>query len=124
MQADVFDVLLEVLQLEEAVVLAGSAGTTSALDLAIRHPDRVRALLRQRLSRAGSRDHVSRACRSLAWVHGGRHAAHVPAFDGWTSGIGDSARALMPRSIRRSIAKSPNSMSNTPRIAVSGCFQS
>lgn len=36
----------------------------------------------------------------------------------------DSARALMPRNIRRSIAKSPNSISTTPRIAISGCLQS
>ena len=36
----------------------------------------------------------------------------------------DSARALMPRSILRIMAKSPNSMSSTPSTAMTGCRQS
>jgi pimeloyl-ACP methyl ester carboxylesterase len=45
MQADAFAALLDEIGVGEAVVLAGSAGSTSALHLAIRHADRVRALL-------------------------------------------------------------------------------
>jgi len=45
MQADAFAAFLDVLGIDDAVVLAGSAGSTSALLLAVRHPDRVRALV-------------------------------------------------------------------------------
>jgi pimeloyl-ACP methyl ester carboxylesterase len=45
MQADAFDALLEAIGEEDTVVLAGSAGSTSALHLAVRHPDRVRGLI-------------------------------------------------------------------------------
>lgn len=44
-QADAFVALLDHLGVERAPVLAVSAGATSALQLAIRHPDRVAALL-------------------------------------------------------------------------------
>jgi pimeloyl-ACP methyl ester carboxylesterase len=45
MQADAFDALLDAIGLGDIVVVAGSAGSTSALHLAIRHPARVRALM-------------------------------------------------------------------------------
>jgi pimeloyl-ACP methyl ester carboxylesterase len=45
MQADAFAGLLHALGIDDAVVLAGSAGSTSALHLGVRHPDRVRALV-------------------------------------------------------------------------------
>jgi pimeloyl-ACP methyl ester carboxylesterase len=45
MQADAFAEFLEALGIGDAVVLAGSAGSTSALHLAVRHPRRVRALV-------------------------------------------------------------------------------
>ena len=45
MQADAFAGLLDALGIDDAVVLAGSAGSTSALHLGIRHPERVRALV-------------------------------------------------------------------------------
>jgi pimeloyl-ACP methyl ester carboxylesterase len=40
MQADAFDSLLEELDVHRVVVLAASAGSTSALQFALRHPDR------------------------------------------------------------------------------------
>ena len=45
MQADVFAEFIGVLDISDAVVVAGSAGSTSALHLCVRHPDRVRALV-------------------------------------------------------------------------------
>jgi pimeloyl-ACP methyl ester carboxylesterase len=45
MQADAFDALLDAIGVEGVLVLAGSAGSTSALHFAIRHHDRTRALL-------------------------------------------------------------------------------
>ncbi len=45
MQADAFSALLDAIHVERALVLAGSAGSTSALHLALRHRDRTRALL-------------------------------------------------------------------------------
>jgi pimeloyl-ACP methyl ester carboxylesterase len=45
MQADVFAEFMTSLGIHDAVVLAGSAGSTSALHLGVRHPDRVRALV-------------------------------------------------------------------------------
>ena len=45
MQADAFAALLDAIGVRKVLVLAGSAGSTSALHLAIRHHDRTRALL-------------------------------------------------------------------------------
>jgi pimeloyl-ACP methyl ester carboxylesterase len=45
MQADAFAEFMTSLGIDDAVVLAGSAGSTSALHLAARHPDKVRALV-------------------------------------------------------------------------------
>ncbi|HYZ13673.1 MAG TPA: alpha/beta fold hydrolase [Actinomycetota bacterium] len=45
MQADAFAELMDSLGISDAVVLAGSAGSTSALHLGVRHPERVRALI-------------------------------------------------------------------------------
>ena len=45
MQDDAFAELLGVLDISAAVVVAGSAGSTSALYLCVRHPGRVRALV-------------------------------------------------------------------------------
>jgi pimeloyl-ACP methyl ester carboxylesterase len=45
MQADAFAEFIGVLDISDAVVVAGSAGSTSALHLCVRHPDRVRALV-------------------------------------------------------------------------------
>lgn len=45
MQADAFAALLDAIGVEGVLVLAGSAGSTSALHFAIRHHDRTRALL-------------------------------------------------------------------------------
>lgn len=45
MQADAFGGFMDALGIADAVVLAGSAGSTSALHLAVRHPERVRALV-------------------------------------------------------------------------------
>jgi len=45
MQADAFAVFMRALGIDDAVVLAGSAGSTSALHLGVRHPERVRALV-------------------------------------------------------------------------------
>ncbi len=45
MQADAFAALLDAIGVRRVVVLAGSAGSTSALHFAIRHHDRTRALL-------------------------------------------------------------------------------
>ncbi|HZB01913.1 MAG TPA: alpha/beta hydrolase [Actinomycetota bacterium] len=44
-QADAFAELMDTLGVEAAVVVAASAGSTSALHLAIRHPERVRGLV-------------------------------------------------------------------------------
>lgn len=45
MQADAFAALLDAIGVRKVLVLAGSAGSTSALHFAIRHHDRTRALL-------------------------------------------------------------------------------
>ena len=45
MQADAFARLLDALDIDHAAILAGSAGSTSALHLGVRHPERVRALV-------------------------------------------------------------------------------
>jgi pimeloyl-ACP methyl ester carboxylesterase len=45
LQADAFDEFLRALGIDDAIVLAGSAGSTSALHLAARHHERVRALV-------------------------------------------------------------------------------
>ena len=45
MQADAFAALLDAISVPQVLVLAGSAGSTSALHFAIRHHDRTRALL-------------------------------------------------------------------------------
>jgi pimeloyl-ACP methyl ester carboxylesterase len=45
LQADAFVGLLDALEVNDAVVVAASAGSTSALHLAIGHPERVRALV-------------------------------------------------------------------------------
>lgn len=45
LQADVLAGLMDALELEDAVVVAASAGSTSALHLAIHHAERVRALV-------------------------------------------------------------------------------
>ena len=45
MQGDAFAELMDALGVSDAVVLAGSAGSTSALHLGVRHPERVRALV-------------------------------------------------------------------------------
>lgn len=44
-QADAFIDLLDALRIEHAVVIGGSAGALSAMQFAIRHPDRCRALV-------------------------------------------------------------------------------
>ncbi|MFK5647926.1 alpha/beta fold hydrolase [Ornithinimicrobium sp. LYQ121] len=44
LQADTHAALLDAQGIDRAAVLAGSAGTTSALALAVRHPDRVAGL--------------------------------------------------------------------------------
>jgi pimeloyl-ACP methyl ester carboxylesterase len=44
-QADAFAEFIGAMGISDAVVVAGSAGSTSALHLCIRHPDRVRALV-------------------------------------------------------------------------------
>jgi pimeloyl-ACP methyl ester carboxylesterase len=43
-QADAFAVLLDALEIDQVDVIAESAGTTSALQLALRHPERVKHL--------------------------------------------------------------------------------
>lgn len=43
--ADTHAALLHVRGIDRAAVLAGSAGTTSAVELAVRHPDRVAGLV-------------------------------------------------------------------------------
>ena len=45
LQADTHAALLDAQGIDRAAVLAGSAGTTSALELALRHPDRVAGLV-------------------------------------------------------------------------------
>src|SRR5918995_7085118 len=45
MQADAFAAFIGALGIDDAVVLAGSAGSTSALHLGVRHPARIRALV-------------------------------------------------------------------------------
>lgn len=45
MQADAFDALLAALGLDRVFIFGGSAGTLSAMQLAIRHPERCRALV-------------------------------------------------------------------------------
>ncbi len=45
LQADTHAALLDTQEIDRAAVLAGSAGTTSALELALRHPDRVAGLV-------------------------------------------------------------------------------
>ena len=45
MQADAFIAVLDALEVEEAPVLGFSAGSTSAVQLALRHPDRISRLL-------------------------------------------------------------------------------
>lgn len=45
LQADTHAALLDAREIDRAAVLAGSAGTTSALELAFRHPDRVAGLV-------------------------------------------------------------------------------
>jgi pimeloyl-ACP methyl ester carboxylesterase len=45
MQADAFAELMDTVGIGDAIVLAGSAGSTSALHLAVRHAERVRALV-------------------------------------------------------------------------------
>ncbi len=44
-QADAFVCLLDALDIDTAAVMGGSAGALSALQMAIRHPDRVSALV-------------------------------------------------------------------------------
>ncbi len=44
-QADAFAELLDALDIDRAIVFGGSAGALSAMELAIRHPDRCRALV-------------------------------------------------------------------------------
>jgi pimeloyl-ACP methyl ester carboxylesterase len=44
-QADTYVCLLDALHLEKVTVVANSAGGTSALQMALRHPDRVKALI-------------------------------------------------------------------------------
>jgi pimeloyl-ACP methyl ester carboxylesterase len=44
-QADAFVCLLDALKIEKAVVVADSAGGTSSVQMALRHPERVRALI-------------------------------------------------------------------------------
>jgi pimeloyl-ACP methyl ester carboxylesterase len=44
-QADAFVCLLDALEIDKAAVMGGSAGALSALQMAIRHPDRVSALV-------------------------------------------------------------------------------
>jgi 2-hydroxy-6-oxonona-2,4-dienedioate hydrolase len=44
-QADAFVCLLDALDIQQAAVMGGSAGALSALQMAIRHPDRVSALI-------------------------------------------------------------------------------
>ena len=44
-QADAYTCLLDILGIEEAVVMATSAGGTSAIQFALRHPDRCSALI-------------------------------------------------------------------------------
>ncbi len=45
MQADAFACLLDSLDIQQAAVVAYSAGSTSAIQLALRHPERVSALI-------------------------------------------------------------------------------
>ncbi len=44
-QADAHAALMDALQIEQSVVVGTSAGALSAMELALRHPDRVRALI-------------------------------------------------------------------------------
>ncbi|GAA0505390.1 alpha/beta hydrolase [Paractinoplanes deccanensis] len=70
LQADTHAALLDVLGVDRAVVYAGSAGGTSALQLAIRHPDRVAALVLQSTNVTGphhDRDIMPRAVAYRLW---------------------------------------------------------
>jgi len=70
LQADAHAALLDVLGIERAVVYAGSAGGTSALQMAIRHPSRVAALVLQSTNVAGphhERDVLPRAVAHRLW---------------------------------------------------------
>ena len=44
-QADAFVCLMDALEIEKAVIVANSGGGTSALQMALRHPERIRALV-------------------------------------------------------------------------------
>jgi pimeloyl-ACP methyl ester carboxylesterase len=44
-QADTFVCLLDALEIEKSVIVANSAGGTSALQMALRHPERIQALV-------------------------------------------------------------------------------
>jgi pimeloyl-ACP methyl ester carboxylesterase len=69
-QADVFAALLDKLGIEKTAVVAASAGATSALQLAIRHPERVSALVLVSPNGPGcqhDRTPMSRVVASALW---------------------------------------------------------
>ena len=66
LQADTHAALLDARGIERAAVLAGSAGTTSALELALRHPDRVAGLVLQSSNAPGPQHDTDAMPRWLA----------------------------------------------------------
>jgi len=65
MQADAFAALLDAIGVKSVLVLAGSAGSTSALHFAIRHHDRTRALLLVSANVPGSHQAKGMAPRAI-----------------------------------------------------------
>jgi pimeloyl-ACP methyl ester carboxylesterase len=66
LQADTHAALLDAQGIDRAAVLAGSAGTTSALELAVRHPDRVAGLVLQSSNAPGPQHDTDAMPRWLA----------------------------------------------------------
>lgn len=101
-QADAFAALLDRLGIEKAAVVAASAGATSALQLAIRHPERVAALVLVSPNGPGcqhDRPPMPRALASalwgserLMWLVRRRFTARLLRMMGVPEVIGDADR--------------------------------
>ena len=96
-QADLFAALLDHLKLDKIAILGESAGGPSAIQFALRHPDRCSALLLVSAINQPLPPRFNQIVEQVRWL-----AGYVPDFAPWLvhKAVGPAAAALLLRGLR------------------------